>query len=71
MTPEELAKLIIKSGTDEIQYAKYFEFKKRGIPEHFRKITEMSYSHPNALCRICDLYLRHSHNKSKNALFMH
>ena len=56
MSAAELADLVKAIAGDETRYNSYFEFKKKGIPNHFRDIAEMSYTHPNALCRICDYY---------------
>ncbi len=57
MSAADLANLVQAVANDESLYNSYFEFKKKGIPNHFRDIAEMSYTHPNALCRICDYYI--------------
>lgn len=56
MSPPDLAKLVYSVAKDEALYNKSFAFKKEPIPEHFVKMASMSYSHPNALCRLCDHY---------------
>ena len=56
--PSELAKLVLKLASDEKAYNKYFEFKKLPIAPHFVDIASMSYSHPNALCRLCEYYTK-------------
>ena len=60
MSPAELAKLVNSLAADEVAYNKYFEFKKKPIPPHFVEMASMSYSHPNALCRLCDYYRENS-----------
>jgi hypothetical protein len=67
MTPTELAALIRKLATDEGEYNKYLEYKKRPLSEEFLQITSMSYTHPNVLCRLCEYGLEHK-KKKKNAL---
>jgi hypothetical protein len=58
MTPAELARLINELASDEDKYNKYFEFKSKPMPDHFINIASMSYTHPNALCRLCDYYVK-------------
>jgi hypothetical protein len=58
MSPSELAKLIKELAADESKYNRYFEFKSKPMPEHFERVASMSYTHPNALCRLCDYYVK-------------
>lgn len=61
MTPNSLAELVNKIAANEVEYNKFFEFKSLPIPPHFVEMASMSYSHPNALCRICDYYAEKFH----------
>lgn len=53
MSPKELATLLKRLGSNEKEYEKYFLFKQRPITESFQSIVDMSYVHPNVLCRVC------------------
>ena len=59
MQPKELSELVLKVAADEQEYNRYFDYKKLPIPKHFSDMASMAYSHPNAICRICDYYLEH------------
>lgn len=65
MTPSELADLVKRLASDEKAYSKFFAFKEKPIPSHFVKVASMSYTHPSALCRLCEFYLE---NKKKNGI---
>ena len=56
MKPSELAQLVLTLADDEKAYNNYFAFKEKPIAPHFVKMASMSYTHPNALCRLCDYY---------------
>jgi hypothetical protein len=61
MSAEALAELVIRLAADEQEYNKYFAFKEQPIPPHFVAMASKSYSHPNALCRICEYYREKYH----------
>lgn len=56
LKPAALAELVIKLASNEEEYNKYFAFKHLPIAPHFIDMASMSYSHPNALCRMCEYY---------------
>lgn len=56
MKPAELANLVLKLAGDEKAYNEYFDFKQKPIAPHFVEMASMSYTHPKALCRLCDYY---------------
>jgi len=53
MSAHVLAKLLTSLSNNEKEYNKFMRFKKDPIPKHFEDIALMSYTHPNAACRIC------------------
>ena len=53
LSAHELAKLLTSLSNNEKEYNKFMRFKKDPIPKHFENIALMSYTHPNAACRIC------------------
>ena len=57
ISAKDLAAMLQNIGRSEELYNKYFAFKKKPLPESFKRIASMSYSHPNVLCRLCDYAL--------------
>ena len=53
IAPKELAKLLTSLSSNEKEYNKFMRFKNHPIPKHFKDIALMSYTHPNAACRLC------------------
>jgi len=53
IAPKELAKLLTSLSSNEKEYNKFMRFKNYPIPKHFKDIALMSYTHPNAACRLC------------------
>ena len=63
MNPKELASLLTMLSSNEKEYNKYMNFKKRPIPKNFEEVALMSFSHPNAACRLC-AYAEHMKDSS-------
>lgn len=55
MSPKALAALMKSIGSNEEQYNKFFEYKKRPLTPEFENVALRSYTHPNVLCRLCDV----------------
>jgi hypothetical protein len=55
MSPQELATLLTKLSEDETLYNNYMNYKKRPIPKKFNDVALKSYTHPNVICRLCDI----------------
>ena len=53
MNPNQLSTLLTSLSSNEKEYNKYMSFKKNPIPKQFEEIALMSYTHPNAACRLC------------------
>jgi hypothetical protein len=51
MTPLQLSIVLKNLQNNELQYNKFFEFKKNNLTKNFENIALMSYSHPNVICR--------------------
>ena len=59
MKAAELGALLNRLASNEQEYNKFFEFKKYPLASHFEEMAQMSYVHPNVLCRVCDYYMAH------------
>ncbi|RYH24214.1 hypothetical protein EON65_17070 [archaeon] len=53
LSPKQLADRLKAIAASPEEYDKYMQFKSRPLTEDFRKITEMSYVHPQVVQRIC------------------
>ena len=70
IAPKELAKLLTSLSSNEKEYNKFMRFKNHPIPKHFKDIALMSYTHPNAACRLCAYAesMKVNNNDDKNAI---
>ena len=51
---------------NENEYNKYFQFKNNKLSDNFARVTLRSYTHPNVLCRLCDLVINNRSNNNNN-----
>ncbi len=54
LTPKQLADRLTALGNSEVEYNRYFAFKKQPLSKEFEDMALKSYVHPNVLCRLCD-----------------
>ena len=66
LSPKELAGILSRLASNEAEYNKYLDFKKEPISPQFEQIAQMSYTHPNVLCRMCEYALQHGKGQRVN-----
>ena len=57
LNPQQLAEKLKFLASNEIEYNKYFEYKKVPLSQDFQEMALKSYVHPNVLCRLCEYAL--------------
>ena len=62
LSPKQLATKLKALASNEEDYNKYFQFKKKSLITRFTDMAAQSYCHPNVLCRLCDYALNHTIN---------